>query len=209
MTYAAASSKPEISDTGLKGFLKWYQREQPEVYKAIAPALAKKFPRAFSDYNQSLAQDMRHRASMVGMRGLRGLLGHMGDDTSDSAITDITFDSGSLAVPTSVTTAVDTADAANSGSTDSSTTSWLSSLIGGLTQGALAVNQVKTAQQVTQLQLQRAQAGLPPLNIDMGTLGVPTMSVGLSSGTQSLLMYIALGAGALLLLGGLTKSRAK
>jgi len=201
MTYSTTSAKPDISDTGLKGFLKWFQREQPNLYKQVAPALAKKYPRAFSDYNQSLAQDMGHRRSMVSM-GFRGL----GDD---SAITDITFDSSSLQVPTSVTSAVDTADAANAGTTDSSVTGWLSSLIGGLTQGALAVNQVKTAQQVTQLQLQRAQMGLPPLNIDMSSLGVPTVGVGLSASTQSLVMWIAIGGGALLLLSSLGKARVK
>jgi len=200
MTYAATSTKPNITDTGLKGFLKWFQREQPHLYQQVAPALAKKYPRAFGDFNQSVAQDLAHRRSMAGMLTFRGL----GDD---SAVTDITFDSGSLQVPTSVTSAVDTADAANSGTTDSGVTGWLSSLIGGLTQGALAVNQVKTAQQVTQLQLQRAQAGLPPLNIDMSSLGVPTVGVGLSASTQQLVEWVAIGGGLLLLLGLLTKGR--
>jgi hypothetical protein len=44
------SNKP-ITDTGIRGFLKWFAREQPGLYKKIAPQLPKVAPAAFSDYD--------------------------------------------------------------------------------------------------------------------------------------------------------------
>lgn len=85
--------------------------------------------------------------------------------------------------------------------------SLLQQLITGFTQYKLGQQQLSTADQVTQMQLARAKAGLPPLNIDTSTLGVPSVSVGLSSGTQSLLMYGLLGIGALIAFNLFTKRR--
>jgi hypothetical protein len=39
-----------ITDTGIRGFLKWFQVEQPGIYKKVAPLIQQKSPEAFSDY---------------------------------------------------------------------------------------------------------------------------------------------------------------
>lgn len=41
---------PKIHDTGPRGFLKWFRREQPAIYAQIAPKLQKLAPQAFSSY---------------------------------------------------------------------------------------------------------------------------------------------------------------
>lgn len=46
-----ASSAPPISDTGIRGFLKWAQREYPpQVYQQIANGIQQNIPQAFSGY---------------------------------------------------------------------------------------------------------------------------------------------------------------
>jgi len=57
--------------------------------------------------------------------------------------------------------------------------------------------------QLMQLNIERARQGLPPIDINRYTgVGV---NVGLSQGTQQLVLYLALGAGALILLNSLMK----
>lgn len=57
--------------------------------------------------------------------------------------------------------------------------------------------------QLMQLNIERARQGLPPIDINRYSgVGV---NVGLSQGTQQLVLYLALGAGALLLLNTLMK----
>ena len=57
--------------------------------------------------------------------------------------------------------------------------------------------------QLMQLNIDRARQGLPPIDINRYTgVGV---NVGLSQGTQQLVLYLALGAGALILLNSLMK----
>lgn len=171
-----------ITDTGMKGFLKWLQQFQPAVYAKIAAQLPSKAPQLFSDFEAA--------GGTLGayQRGLSGL----GDATTglDLQSIDVTGDASS-AIPT-----VDVADAANSGTTDSSSTDWLSSLINGVSQGFMTVTQAQTQQQLVNTQLQRAQAGLPPLSITPGTNGVPTISVAGVSGSKWLL-----AGGALLMVG--------
>lgn len=195
----AGSVKPEIADTGLKGYLKWLQREQPAVYGRIANIVAAKQPQAFSDYNQSLAQRMSMRQGRRSMAGL-------GDDTG---LVDLSFDPSGIDVGSSADQAIDVSDAANSGSGSSSLTSWLTALVGGASQLYLTKSQLDTANKVTNLQLQRAQMGLPPLNIDMTKMGVPSVAVGLSSSTQSLVMWLGLGLVGVLLVGGMRGSSRK
>lgn len=57
--------------------------------------------------------------------------------------------------------------------------------------------------QLMQLNIERARQGLPPIDINRYSgVGV---NVGLSQGTQQLVLYLALGAGALILLNSLMK----
>lgn len=57
--------------------------------------------------------------------------------------------------------------------------------------------------QLMQLNIERAKQGLPPIDINRYSgVGV---NVGLSQGTQQLVLYLALGAGALILLNAFAK----
>jgi hypothetical protein len=80
-------------------------------------------------------------------------------------------------------------------------------LVQGFTQFKLGQQQLNTAQTITQLNIQRAQQGLPPIVLDPSATGAPGISVGLSQGTQQLLMYGLLGAGVLMVANMLTKRR--
>lgn len=71
-------------------------------------------------------------------------------------------------------------------------------------QAYLSREQIKAQQNILNLQLQRAQQGLPPLPIDPSTYGLPqpTVGIALDDSTKKLLMYGG-GALALALLFGL------
>lgn len=66
--------------------------------------------------------------------------------------------------------------------------------------GLVMTNQQR---QLMQINIDRAKAGLPP--IDVSAYSGVGVNVGLSQGTQQLVLYLALGAGALLLLNTLMK----
>lgn len=79
-------------------------------------------------------------------------------------------------------------------------------------QAYLTREQIQSQQQILNVQLQRAQQGLPPLPIDPTTYGLPQPSIGidLSSGTTKTILYVAGGialAIALGLIGGGRASR--
>ena len=54
----------EITDTGIKGFLKWFATVQPDLYKKVAPTVAQNVPAAFSDYRQAVADLVLAKAQM-------------------------------------------------------------------------------------------------------------------------------------------------
>jgi len=217
-----ASHLPPIAETGIKGFLKWYQREQPSVYMKLAEKLQTQAPQLFSDYTQSQTQVVRARAgaaSLAWRRRMRGgegflpgstALHGLGDDFTDmldsspdpnvvSAFQPISIDS--VALPAGYNPPpIDTAEAANTGAgTSTANTSLIANIIGGITGAYTSVTQADTAARITQIQLQRAQAGLSPLNIGMNANGIPTISAGALGGTTGLLL---IGALALFLLMG-------
>jgi hypothetical protein len=164
-----------ITDTGIRGYLKWLQQDQPGIYKLIAPHLAQQAPDAFSDFEQSRA-----------MGSLMGL--------SDEVVGIV-----------STANTADVADAANSGASSPSITSLISNLVGAAGQIFLAKSQVDTLKQVNQIQLQRAQMGLAPLNTSSMSLGIPQVNVGLSQGTLTgggIAIAVLGGIGLLLAFGG-------
>lgn len=77
-------------------------------------------------------------------------------------------------------------------------------------QGYLTTQQIKAQQQIMTLQLQRAQAGLPPLAIDPTTYGLPQPSFGVSldSGTKKILIFGGIGLALALMLGLIGGGRA-
>ena len=102
-----------------------------------------------------------------------------------------------------LTTSIDTestpspvATAANTGVISSATASAVGALIGAAATVAMTNNQAAVQQQAVNTNLQRAAAGLPPLNTSLNALGVPTVT-GSTTDTGTLLLF---GGGALLLL---------
>lgn len=217
MTAYAASTAPPIKSTGIKGFLKWYQREQPEVYKVIAPKIPVVAPQAFGAYIASRVRATRTLGNLAQSRARRQtrlLVSGLGQDDSEIDLTggystnpDLTVNTSTLtdsgsANPVDLTalqsslTLPDVSDTATaSAGTTTTQTSGIANLIAGVTGLFVSQQQAQTASQITALQLQRAQAGLAPLNISMGANGIPTIS-GIASSPTTLLLL--LGGGLLL-----------
>lgn len=174
-----------IQDTGIRGYLKWLQLDQPGIYKLIAAHIVQQAPEAFTDHEQSRAM---------------GVLMGLGDN---SGIT-TTFDSTDVFGNPPASGTTDVANAANAGASSPSITSIISGLVGAAGQIFLAKSQVDTLQQVNQIQLQRAQMGLAPLNTSSLSLGIPQVNVGLSSGTLTgggIALAVVAGLGLLFALG--------
>lgn len=76
----------------------------------------------------------------------------------------------------------------------------------GVSQAYLTNEQMKMQKKVIDIQIARAQAGLPPIDIDMSKYGVgPQATVGISQDTQRLLLWVAAGLGAVYLVPKLLK----
>lgn len=136
---------------------------------------------------------------------LRGM-GAFGDDT-DPTLATITVD------PTSVS---DATSAAVINATDSSAAdpSWLSSVstaISAVGQAYLTKTQIDASQQIFNTNLQRAQAGLPPIPTNPTAYGLPapTVNFGLSSTTLTPLLWLGGGLGVILLIASMTSSRGR
>lgn len=172
----------EIQETGIRGYLKWLQHDQPGIYKLAAPRIARLIPEAFSNHEQSKAM---------------GVL--MDDDFIQSI---------GVTIPEEST---DVANAADPGASSPSIVSGISSIIDSIANAyqakaqsdqakILTQTQADIYRQVTQTQLQRAAAGLPPLTTQSGQYGIPTIA---PSAVQSFKSGTAWAIGALLLFGGL------
>ena len=172
---------PVINDTGIRGFLKWFRTEQPGLYAKVAKVVNAKVPGAFSDYH-------------LGGWRVAGL-------GQTDALTALSVDPSLVSLPN-----VDVADAANAGNVSSSLTDTISNIVKGISTLYLTKKQADIQQQVVNTQLQRAAAGLPPLPQSLQNLGVPQVSVGLSSGTG---VGLAIGGGLLLLAFGFFGGRGR
>jgi hypothetical protein len=182
-----------ITDTGVRGYLKWLQADQPVIYAAVAPTIAQQFPGAFSDYEQSMFQ-----GSLMGFA----------DDTTDTSsdfyvgitpytstnpLTTYTPDTSSAA--TAATTGPDVASAANSGPVSPDIISGIASVVSAAGQVYLTSQQVSAYNAINQAQLTRAATGtISPLQISSTKLGIPLITGG---GTATL----AAGGGLLAVVG--------
>lgn len=83
-----------------------------------------------------------------------------------------------------------------------STIDKIKDMILGASQAYLSIEQMKAQKKVMDLQLSRAQAGLPPADINMESYGLvgPSVSVGLSPTTRKVLIYGGIGLAAVYLL---------
>jgi hypothetical protein len=220
------STAPPITSTGMKGFLQWYQREQPAVYAQAAPVIQQQLPQVFSGYNQSKRQVVRSRAGLASlerrvsaggrlpraMTRLHGLGQCLCFESCIAAglqspnvclateeVSCQALCSITVAAPSTTTCVASTAN--TSAGTSTPTTSAVASIIGGIVGATLVGSQLETANAMTDQQLLRAQAGLVPLNLSMGASGVPLISSTGTSGTGSLLLVLLIGAGLLLMMG--------
>lgn len=97
---------------------------------------------------------------------------------------------------------VDTSTDTSGGGT-STTPGWLNTLVTGVTQFALGAQQAQRVNQLNQINIQRAAAGLPPLNVDIAGPGV---SVGASPALQTAI-YVGLGIAGVFVLSSMFKRR--
>lgn len=84
--------------------------------------------------------------------------------------------------------------------------SWTDSLkdiVLAASQAYLSTQQIKTQQKVVDLQLQRAQAGMAPLDIDLQRIGLqpPQVQVGVAGDTMKWVLLGVVGLGGLYVLG--------
>src|SRR5438105_11283060 len=144
------SPLPPIWETGMKGFFKWYAREQPNDYPRVAKAAWKDAPEMFSDYVQSRATAIRQQIgdASLATRTYDASLHGLGQSPAGGAadmpyqiqtLTEADLQPVNVAVDDStlnlqVPSNITTSDAANAGAgTSTASTSWMSDLINAAT----------------------------------------------------------------------------
>lgn len=193
---------PTIKDTGARGFLLWMKTD---------PVLSKVYAAAFPHIQTAAGLYARNpTADASALSGLSAYLpgsggtllpapigrnqhfsfGALGQDNSDS-LSVVSVPDLSVTTDPSVDAAI--ASAPTDASTSNSFLSNISSFITAAGQAALTADQISTANKVTNLQLQQAAAGKPPLNLSSyGLSTTPGFNLGLSSSTETT-MLIAVG----------------
>lgn len=152
----------EIQDTGVRGYLKWLQADQPQLYIAVAPIIAQRIPEAFSDHEQSLAQ---------------GALMGLAQDGADPGLTEFTPDLPAYMISGASTgSTVDVANAANTGAASSGVVGLIQGIVNDVAQAKLNQAQLDAYKQLNATQAQRISAGLNPLLISSSSLGIPFIS---------------------------------
>jgi hypothetical protein len=227
------SSKSPITQTGVKGFLIWFQREQPGLFDKIAPQLPKVAPKAFGHYLTDRARMQRlYKAKFSQKTGVAGF----GDTGAAYSLPELTVSAPVVAPITVNYTAQLTAPsayaayastpqssvyagstptlppvtaAANSGSLSTPVVSAIGAAVGAASAIYMTNQQAALQQSVIQSQLARAAAGLPPLNTSLAQLGVPTVAGGGVFSSSSGLLLLALGIGAVMLLSSGSSSAQK
>lgn len=201
-----------VTDTGIRGFLKWFKQVQPGLYKSVAPQIVKQVPAAFSNYhnggwavaglsredtvdklNAMYAGPSFSARSPQGFGDLYASYADFGGDLSN------TFDPSSIAPPPEL----DVAQAANTGVGQSTIAQNIGAVINGASKLILTGTQAATQAQIVNTQLQRAAAGLPPLTTSLNQYGVPMVTGVRGALTGStMLLLLALGGGVLLAMSG-------
>lgn len=208
---------PTITEKGARGFLLWMKSDpvMSKVYNAARGQLQTRAGMYATDPSAGGFSGMgaflpsgatllpATGAGMGGMHygsgGMRGF-GYLGQDTSDSLqVVTMPSDLSSYSDPVIQTAPTDA-------SSSNSFLSNISSIVGAVGQAALTADQIATANKVTNLQLQQAAAGKPPLNLSSyGLSTTPGFNLGLSSSTETTLLIAAGILGAVLLLPKMLK----
>jgi hypothetical protein len=204
---------PNITATGMKGYLQWLRADQPGLFQIIAPQLPQLVPQAFSDYEQSQAMGY--------------LMGFADDsDDSDDDALDVETDAGddlptTIADPTLQTVSVSASDlapsvsiisAANSGSADPAVTAGVQSTVSTalnalVANGTITAAQAQTYANMTATQLANAQSGASPTQLSSAASGLGQLVSSVGSGLASTTGLLVIAG--VLLLGGLLLGGAK
>lgn len=212
-----------IKDTGIRGFLKWFKTQQPDLYKKIAPQLPQQVPAAFSGYHNGgwKTAGLSRDAAVEKLNGMAAIYrGSFNNRVGVSGLSDYSsyFASGgnyytSPGISTNVAayasmptanipssgSAVDVSDAANNGVSASTIANAIGTVVNSASQAYLTVQQANTQANLINTQLARAAAGLTPLTTSLSSVGVPTVTIpGLGSVSSGGLLLV--GGAALLLL---------
>ncbi len=156
-----------ITDTGVRGYLKWLKADQPGLYATVAPVIAQRVPEAFSDREQSIAQ--------------AALMGLAQDDAAPGETT--FFGTTPPFLPDQTTSSAsavqgggDVASAANTGAASSGVMGSILGIVNTFAQYKLNAQQNDIFQQVNAQQAARVAAGLPVNEVSTSKLGVPFIS---------------------------------
>lgn len=197
---------PTIKEKGAKGFLLWMKSDPllSRVYDLARGKLQMQAGLIATDPMRGGFSGGRFGAYLPSgetfLPAAGAGMGYLGQDTSDS-----------LQVVTPPTDLSDYSDPIiNTAPTDSASSnsflSNISTIVGAVGQAALTADQIATANKVTNLQLQQAAAGKPPLNLSSyGLSTTPGFNLGLSSTTETTLLMAVGILGAVFLLPKLLK----
>lgn len=106
------------------------------------------------------------------------------------------------------TSSLDPATTASNAPMQSGVASSIKDIVLGIGQAYLTKNQVDAQNKILNIQLDRAQRNLPPLNIDPSTYGLqPTIRAGLAPDTQKLFIYGGAALLGVMLFGSYFKHR--
>ncbi len=197
----AALAAPDA--TGMKGFLIWVEAAWPK------PIADKILAAAKAHLEKSAARAAHSPISVAGNAAKAGTMGrlHAARRLGRFGQTSSLVSTSAVMQPINFTVGGSSSGSSTIAATPSSSAqgSWLSDIgtaITGAVQGYLGYQQSKDAQTLFNLNLQRAQQGLSPLNANPSAYGIvnPGINVGLSSSLQSMLLYGGIGLGAILLI---------
>jgi hypothetical protein len=236
MTTVASVAKAPITQTGMKGFLIWLNREQPAVFNKIAPQLPKTAPKAFGNYLQT-QRKLRNiylgcyqRKLKAAATGKSAGVGGFGDYYSmpgisvySSSLAPVSVNySSQLTAPTNYTAdltplseSVDTGSLSSvsippvaAAANTSSISSGTASAIGQIVGAA---SQVYLTNQQAALQQSAVQANLARAQAGLPPLNTSLNALGVptistTASSGTLLLLLGVGAAVLLFAGGSKKA---
>jgi hypothetical protein len=189
--------------SGTRGYLEWTRDHLPWVYEEYGKRNIVNGGEGLQGFDYASSGSHYMEGGTMGPSGL-------GDVATDTGVTsyfggpdDSTLPDASASAPASTDPAA-SAPAAPTTSGLSDIFSKLATAVGGF---MLTKQQLDTQNKIVAVQLDRAQKGLPPININTLQAGLPqpTVRVGLAADTGKMVMYALLGLGAVFLLPQLLK----
>jgi hypothetical protein len=188
--------------SGTRGYLEWTRDHLPWVYDEYSKRDVVSGGEGLQGFEYASSGSHYMEGGTMGPSGL-------GDVATDTGVTSYFGGPDDSTLPAAAPVSSDpaaTAPAAPTTSGLSDIFSKLATAVGGF---MLTKQQLDTQNKIVAVQLDRAQKGLPPININTLQAGLPqpTVRVGLSADTGKMVMYALLGLGALFVLPQLLRRR--